>query len=421
MIGSCPGLRGASTRVQGHYRTDKGRCQVVEQSLSRDGAAPVLALGARTPIGRMGGALKDLGGVALGAHAVRSVLDAGHGLVPDQALLGCVLQAAQGQNPARQAAIRGGAPTTTSGITLNDVCLASMSSVSLGALLVRSGHARAVLVGGFDSMSRAPHASVVRGGLPVGDAALVDVLVRDGLWCAYDDQGMGPQADVTTTALGISRADQDALAAASHARAIAARDRGRLAREIAPIDVRGRTLAQDEGMRADSTHEKLGTLRPAFTPDGSITAGNASQLSDAGAAGIVTSADRARAAGLDPLAWVVDHAVVAGPDTSLHRKPAQAARSVLERHGIAPRDVDLWEINEAFASVVLASMADLDIDHARVNVNGGAISLGHPLGASGFRLVLTLALEMAERGATLGVAAICGGGGQGEAVLLARP
>ncbi|MFN8623820.1 MAG: acetyl-CoA C-acyltransferase, partial [Chloroflexota bacterium] len=180
-------------------------------------------------------------------------------------------------------------------------------------------------------------------------------------------------------------------------------------------------VADDEGIRADSTVEKLAGLKPAFTPDGSITAGNASQLSDAGAAGIVTSAGAARAAGVEPLAWIVDHAVVAGPDTSLHLKPAWAARVVLERQGLAARDIDRWEINEAFASVVLASMTDLDLDHSRVNVNGGAIALGHPLGASGFRLVLTLAMEMAATGATLGMAAICGGGGQGEAILLARP
>ena len=381
----------------------------------------MLATGSRTPIGRFGGGLARLGGVALGAAAVRGVLAGGHGLVPDHAMLGCVLQAAQGQNPARQAAIGGGAPTSTSGITLNDVCLAGMSSVSLGALLVRSGHAGVVLAGGFDSMSRAPHATVMRGGVPNGDATLIDVLIRDGLWCAYDDQGMGPQADATTTEMGISRADQDAFAAASHQRAIAARDAGRLADEIVPLDVAGRTMTDDEGIRADSTPEKLATLRPAFTPDGTITAGNASQLSDAGAAGLLTSAARARAAGLEPLAWIVDHATVAGPDPSLHLKPARAARLVLERHGIAPRDVDRWEINEAFASVVLASMTDMDIDHDRVNVNGGAIALGHPLGASGFRLVLTLAMEMARSGATLGVAAICGGGGQGEAVLLRRP
>jgi len=386
-----------------------------------DTGVPVLAAAMRTPIGRLGGALKTLGGVALGAEAVRAVLGGGHGLMPDHAMLGCVLQAAQGQNPARQAAIRGGAPTTTSGITLNDVCLAGMTSVALAGLLVRAGQAGAVLVGGFDSMSRAPHAAVMRSGVGQGDAALIDVLIRDGLWCAYDDLAMGAQADATNAVLGISRADQDAFAAASQRRAVAARDAGWLAEEIVPVVAGGREVAQDEGIRADSTVEKLAGLRPAFTADGTITAGNASQLSDAGAAGLVTSAARARAVGLEPLAWIVDHAVVAGPDTSLHLKPARAARVVLERQGVAPRDVDRWEINEAFASVVLASMADLDIDHERVNVNGGAIALGHPLGASGFRLVMTLAREMARSGATLGVAAICGGGGQGEAVLLRRP
>lgn len=404
----------------GTVADQQGAIQVVERSPLTDVGAPVLVAAMRTPIGRLGGGLARLGGVALGAEAIRGVLAGGHDLVPDHAMLGCVLQAAQGQNPARQAAILGGVPTTTSGITLNDVCLASMSAVAMGALLVRAGQAGTVLVGGFDSMSRAPHAVVMRGGVALGDAPLVDVLVRDGLWCAFDDAGMGPQAEVTNAALGITRADQDAFALTSHHRAASARAAGLLAQEIVPVEVGGRAIVDDEGIRADSTAERLAGLRPAFRADGTITAGNASQLSDAGAAGLVTSAARARAAGLEPLAWVVDSAVVAGPDTSLHRKPAMAARVVLERHGIAPRDVERWEINEAFASVVLASMADLDIDHERVNVNGGAIALGHPLGASGFRLVMTLAREMARSGATLGVAAICGGGGQGEAVLLRR-
>ena len=371
----------------------------------------VLVDGARTPIGRYGRALAAVDPIDLGAHAVRETLARCPGLVPDHILLGNVLQAANGQNPARQAAIRGGVARTTPGTTINDVCLASMTSVALAAGMVREGEADTVLVGGFDSMSRAPHA-VQRS----PDDPILDLMVHDGLYCSIGGVGMGELSDAENVRLEVTRAAQDMLALRSHERAAAATAEGRLADEIVPLP----ELAQDEGIRTDTSLERLAALQPAFGEDGTITAGNASQVSDGGAAGIVTTLGRARAEGLEPLAEVVGRAIVAGPDSSLHLRPAEAAEKLLARHGLSARDIDLWEINEAFAGVVVASVAALGIDPERVNVNGGAVAIGHPLAGSGMRLVLTLAYEMRRRGAELGVATLCGGGGQGEALLLRR-
>jgi acetyl-CoA C-acetyltransferase len=361
----------------------------------------VLVDGARTPIGRLGRALADVDPIDLGAHAVRETLARCPGLDPDHIVLGNVLQAGNGQNPARQAAIRGGARRDTPGTTVNDVCLASMTSVAVAASMVREGEADCVLVGGFDSMSRAPDG----------------IMVSDGLYCSIQGVGMGELSDAENARLEVTRAAQDMLALRSHERAAAATAEGRLAEEIAPLP----QLAQDEGVRTDTSLERLAALQPAFTPDGTITAGNASQMSDGGAAGIVTTADRAGAEGLEPLARIAGRAIVAGPDSSLHLRPAEAAQRLLARHGLQAHDVDLWEINEAFAGVVVASVAALGIDPERVNVNGGAVAIGHPLAASGMRLVLTLAYELRRRGGELGVATMCGGGGQGEALLLRTP
>jgi acetyl-CoA C-acetyltransferase len=375
------------------------------------GEATVLVDGARTPIGRFGRALADVDPIDLGAHAVRETLARCPGLVPDHVLMGNVLQAANGQNPARQAAIRGGLARTTPGTTVNDVCLASMTSVALAAGLLREGDADCVLVGGFDSMSRAPH-QVRR----APDDPPLDLMVHDGLYCSIEDVGMGELSDAENERLEVTRAAQDMLALRSHRRAAAATAEGRLAEEIAPLP----ELAQDEGIRTDTSLERLAALQPAFGEGGTITAGNASQMSDGGAAGIVTTAARARAQGLEPLAEIAGRALMAGPDSSLHLRPAEASAKLLDRFGLQPGDIDLWEINEAFAGVVVASCAALGIDPERVNVNGGAVALGHPLGASGMRLVLTLAYEMRRRDCTLGVATLCGGGGQGEALLLRR-
>jgi acetyl-CoA C-acetyltransferase len=358
----------------------------------------VLVGGARTPVGKLGRALAEVDPIDLGAHAVRETLARCPGLEPDHILLGNVLQAGNGQNPARQAAIRGGVARDTPGTTVNDVCLASMTSVAIAASMVREREAECVLVGGFDSMSRAPDG----------------LMVHDGLYCSIQGVGMGELSDAENARLEVTRAAQDMLALRSHERAAAATADGRLAEEIAPLP----QLAQDEGIRTDTSLEKLAALAPAFTPDGTITAGNASQMSDGGAAGLVTTLERARAEGSEPLAVIAGRAIVAGPDSSLHLRPAEAAQRLLERHGLQPGDIDLWEINEAFAGVVVASVAALGVDPERVNVNGGAVAIGHPLAASGMRLVLTLAYELRRRGGELGVATMCGGGGQGEALLL---
>jgi acetyl-CoA C-acetyltransferase len=374
----------------------------------------VLAGGARTPIGRFQGGLADVDPVALGAHAVRAALARCPGLEPGYVAIGNVLQAANGQNPGRRAALQGGVRRDVPGITLNDVCLASMSAVALAAGMLRAREASCVLVGGFDSMTRAPHAVRLRPAPRMGDRTLVDVMQHDGLYCSIADAGMGPMSDAENRRLGIDREAQDRFAARSHALGVAGFERR--AEEIAPLPDGG--LAVDEGVRAGSSYAALAALPPAFTRDGTITAGNASQVSDGGVAALVTTAVECRRAGLDPLAEIVGRAVVAGPDSTLHLRPAEASRALLDRHGVAPGEIDLWEINEAFAGVALASIAALEIDPERVNVNGGAVALGHPLAASGLRLVLTLALELRRRGGGLGVATLCGGGGQGEALLL---
>jgi acetyl-CoA C-acetyltransferase len=368
----------------------------------------VLAGGARTPIGRFGGALAGVDAVELGAHAVRAALARCPDLDPDYIAVGNVLQAANGQNPGRRAALAGGVRRDVPGITLNDVCLASMSAVALGVAMLREGEAGVVLVGGFDSMTRAPHAVRMRPAVKTGDQPLIDVMVHDGLYCSIADAGMGAMSDAENLRLGISREAQDRFAAASHQRAAAAE--ARLAEELVPLA----GLEHDEGIRPQTTAEGLAKLRPAFGADGTITAGNASQVSDGAAAALITSEARA----VDPLAEIVGRAVVAGPDSTLHLRPAEASHKLLERHGLKPGDIALWEINEAFAGVTVAAAAALEIDLERVNVNGGAVALGHPLAGSGLRLILTLAYELRRRGGGLGVATLCGGGGQGEAVLL---
>ncbi|WP_285489050.1 acetyl-CoA C-acyltransferase [Amycolatopsis taiwanensis] len=381
-----------------------------------DDRRPVLAAAARTPIGRLGGALAGVDALDLGATAVAGALARAGGIAPDYVYLGNVVQAGNGQNPARLAATRAGVPVTVPAMTLNDVCLASMSAVGWAAAQIRMGELGAAVVGGFDSMTRAPHAVRVRGAGKVGDHQLTDLVVHDGLWCGIAESGMGELSDAENARLGIGRAAQDELAAASHQRAEAATAAGVLAGEIVPVD--GVALESDEGIRRGSTAEALARLRPAFTADGTITAANASQMSDAGAAGVLTSLRTAQEHGLAGLTEIVDRVVVAGPDPALHLRPADAIRALLERNRLTVGDIGRWEINEAFAGVVLASTQKLGIDLDTVNVNGGAIALGHPLGASGFRLVQTLAAELPRAGAELGVAAICGGGGQGQAVLL---
>lgn len=375
---------------------------------------PVLVSAARTAVGKFNGVLRGASAIELGAAAVEAALEPLNGFIPEQVFLGNVIQAGNGQNPARSAAVKGGIPLTVPAMTLNNVCLASMTAASLSANMVRSGEINSALVGGFDSMSRALHGIQLRQAKSFGDGEVIDLLSRDGLWCSLSDRGMGPISDEANNDLGISRKDQDTFAFESHKRAAQAAMDGRLKKEIIPFGA----VLDDEGIRPTTTLDRLSRLNPAFTEEGSITAGNASQMSDAGAAGVVMDLALAQERGFPVMAEIVGSATVAGPDVSLHLKPSEAAKKLLAGTNLSPVDIGLWEINEAFAGVVIASSRDLDIDMDRINVNGGAIALGHPLGASGFRLLHTLAQEMREREVEYGVAAICGGGGQGQAVLL---
>jgi acetyl-CoA C-acetyltransferase len=384
---------------------------------------PVICAGARTPIGRFGGTLAPLPAAALGGHAARAALQRA-GVAPDaveHVVMGHVLQAGQGQITARQAAAWAGIPMTVPALTVNKVCLSGLNAIATAAQYVELGQAGLLVAGGMESMSNAPYlVPKARFGARMGDAELVDAMVHDGLWDAFDDAHMGGLSDETNRRLGIGRAAQDEWAARSHERAAEAAKRGLLAEEIVPVVVSddGLTVDQDEGIRPGTTAESLGRLRPAFSPEGSITAGNASQISDGAAAVVVTSRERAAADGLPVLASVVAYGTVAGPDTSLHSQPSRAIADACRRAGVAPADLDLVEINEAFAAVALRSTQELELDEGVVNVNGGAVALGHPIGASGTRVVLTLAMELRRRGGGLGAAALCGGGGQGDALLV---
>jgi acetyl-CoA C-acetyltransferase len=383
--------------------------------MNADPRGVVIVSAARTPTGRFNGALRGLGAVSLGSVAIEAALERVDGRVaPDRILMGNVVQAGNGQNPARAAAVRAGVPATVPGTTLNDVCLASISSVALSSLMIRSGEIDSALVGGFESMSRAPHGIQIRQAAKTGAPDMTDLLVSEGLWCAISDSGMGEISEAANSDLGITRAEQDEVALASHRNAYAAQERGSFLTEIVPL----KELATDEGIRPDTSAEALARLRPAFVDGGTITAGNASQMSDAAAAGLVTSRELAERFELIPLAEVVGAQMIAGPDTSLHLKPAVAAERLLDRVGLTAADVGAWEINEAFAGVVVATCRRLGIEQDRVNVNGGAIALGHPLAASGFRITISLMTVMAEQEAEYGIATMCGGGGQGAALLL---
>jgi acetyl-CoA C-acetyltransferase len=387
---------------------------------------PVICAGARTPIGRFGGALASLPAVELGGRAIAAACKRA-GVARDaveHVVMGHVLQAGQGQITARQAAARARVPMTVPALTVNKVCLSGLNAIATAAQYVELGQAGLLVAGGMESMSGAPYlVPKARFGVRMGGAELVDSMIHDGLWDAFDDAHMGGLSDQANRRLGIERAAQDEWAARSHERAAEATKNGVLAEEIDPVLVPQRggdvvAVDQDEGIRPGTTAEALGRLRPAFSPDGTITAGNASQISDGAAAVVVTSRERAAAEGLPVLASIVAYGTVAGPDTSLHSQPSRAIADACRRAGVAVADLDLVEINEAFAAVALRSTRELELDEGIVNVNGGAVALGHPIGASGTRVVLTLALELRRRGGGLGAAALCGGGGQGDALLV---
>ncbi len=384
--------------------------------------SPVIVSAVRTPIGKFLGAYKDLPTTTLGAAAIsRAVEQAklGAGDV-NYVLMGQVLQAGQGQNPARQAAVRAGIPMSVPAATINKVCLASLNAIGLAALMVRSGEAEVVVAGGMESMSRAPFVCDRFRLHRMGDLPLRDSMISDGLWCAFDDIIMGESAETVHAREGITREAQDKWAVESQRRAAAAASSGRFAGELAIVgeSADGPALASDECIRPDTSLGRLSTLRPVFRPDGSITPGNSSQLSDGAAAVAVMSYDRAASQGCEVLARVRSHSMVAGPDASLHIQPVNAIRKLLCGGKWSLRDVALFEINEAFAGVAVFATRELGLDPGRVNVNGGAVALGHPLGCTGARIVVTLLHELRRRGGGLGVATLCGGGGQGEALLL---
>jgi acetyl-CoA C-acetyltransferase len=384
---------------------------------------PVIVGGARTPVGRLLGSLASKSASQLGGVAIAGALDRA-GVRPDQAeyvIMGHVLQAGTGQITARQAAVAAGIGMTVPALTVNKVCLSGLDAIALAAQLIRLGEYDVIVAGGMESMTNAPHLlQKSRAGFKFGPAQLEDSMALDGLVDAFDHLSMGESTEKSGRTLGITRQEQDEFAAASHQRAAAAAKNGLLAAEIVPVDGKDQVTA-DEGIRPGTTAEALAGLRPAFAQDGTITAGTASQISDGAAAVVVMSAEAARRHGAEILAEIGAHGNVAGPDNALHSQPSNAIKQALAKAGRTAQDLDLIEINEAFAVVAIQSMRDLGVGHDIVNVNGGAIAIGHPLGASGARIALHLCYELRRRGGGLGAAGLCGGGGQGEALLLRVP
>ncbi|RIK10925.1 MAG: acetyl-CoA C-acetyltransferase [Acidobacteria bacterium] len=386
----------------------------------------VIVTGTRTPIGKFQGGLSNFKATDLGGVAIRGALDAAglDGSAVDYVVFGQVIQAGQGQITARQAASAAGVPMDVPAITINKVCLSGINAIHMADQMIRLGEAEIVIAGGMESMTNAPYLlPQARSGLRMGDSKVVDSMILDGLWCAFDMVHMGEGSDNVNSRLGLTREEQDEWSARSHERAAAAAKDGKFAEEITPVEVPQRkgdpvVVDADEGIRPGTTSESLSVLRPAFNKEGTITAGNASQISDGSAAVVVMSRERAEALGLDPIAEIVSYGMVAGPDSSLHSQPSRAINQALEKAGISVGDLDLIEINEAFAAVAIQSTKDLGVPEEIVNVNGGAVALGHPIGASGCRIVLTLAKELGRRGGGTGAAGICGGGGQGDAIII---
>ncbi|HLG01687.1 MAG TPA: acetyl-CoA C-acetyltransferase [Acidimicrobiia bacterium] len=381
---------------------------------------------ARTPIGRLSGAFSDFTAMDLGGVAIKAALERA-GVTPDQVgyvVMGQVLGAGQGQITARQAAVKAGVPMSVPALTINKVCLSGLNAIYLADQMVQAGDADIVVAGGMESMTQAPYLlDKARAGYRMGDGKLIDSMINDGLWCAFDCVHMGSGTEKYAAQYTVSRERQDEMAAKSHERAANAIKEGRFEEEITPVEVPQRkgdpiVVDTDEGVRPETTMESLGALRPAFGEGGTITAGNASQISDGGAAVVVTTKERAEQLGAQPLAEILSFGMVAGPDPSLMTQPSRAIAQALDKAGKQVGDVSLFEINEAFAAVGLASMDDLGITDAVVNVNGGAIALGHPIGMSGTRVAMTLINELRRNGGGLGAAALCGGGGQGDAILL---
>jgi acetyl-CoA C-acetyltransferase len=386
----------------------------------------VIVAGARTPIGKLSGSLAGFSATDLGGFAIAAALERA-GVAPDQVdyvFMGQVILAGAGQITARQAANKGGIPMDVPASTINKVCLSGLNAIYLADLMINAGEADIVVAGGMESMTQAPYLLPgARAGYRIGDATLVDSMMYDGLFCAFDQCAMGLGTERYNGADGVSRERQDAFSALSHERAAAAIKDGKFAEEIVPVSVPQRkgdplVVDTDEGVRGDTTAESLAKLRPAFDKEGTITAGNASQISDGGAAVVVMSRAKAEELGVHPLGELVGYGQVAGPSPSLLHQPSHATQVALKKAGLSVGDIDLFEINEAFAAVGLASADDLGIGSDIVNVNGGAIALGHPVGMSGTRLALTSLLELRRRGGGTAAVSLCGGGGQGDAAIL---
>ncbi|NEC87338.1 acetyl-CoA C-acetyltransferase [Streptomyces sp. SID12501] len=389
----------------------------------------VIVAGARTPMGRLLGSLKTFSGADLGGFAIKAALDRA-GIGGDQVqyvIMGQVLQAGAGQIPARQAAAKAGIPMNVPALTINKVCLSGLDAIALADQLIRAGEFDVIVAGGQESMTNAPHLlPKSREGFKYGAIEMLDAMAYDGLTDAFENIAMGESTEKHNTRLGILRPEQDEIAAVSHQRAAAAQKNGVFEAEITSVEIPQRkgepiVFSQDEGIRAETTAESLGRLRPAFTKDGTITAGTSSQISDGAAAVVVMSRAKAEELGLEWIAEIGAHGNVAGPDNSLQSQPSNAILHALKKEGLSVEDLDLIEINEAFAAVAVQSIKDLGVSTERVNVNGGAIALGHPIGMSGARLVLHLALELKRRGGGVGAAALCGGGGQGDALIVRVP
>jgi acetyl-CoA C-acetyltransferase len=386
----------------------------------------VIVAGARTPIGKLSGALGGFAATELGGFAIAGALERA-GLTPEQVeyvFMGQVILAGAGQITARQAAANAGIPMSVPATTVNKVCLSGLNAIYLADLLINAGEAEIVVAGGMESMTQAPYLLPgARAGYRLGDSSVVDSMMYDGLFCAFDKVAMGLGTERYNGADGVSREVQDAFSARSHERAAAAIKDGKFAEEIIPVSVPQRkgdplVVDTDEGVRPETTAESLGKLRPAFDKTGTITAGNASQISDGAAAVVVMSKAKAEELGLDPLGELVSYGQVAGPDASLLHQPSHATQVALAKAGLGVGDIDLFEINEAFAAVGCASSGDLGVSDDIVNVNGGAIALGHPVGMSGTRLALTALLELKRRGGGTAAVSLCGGGGQGDAAVL---
>ncbi len=391
----------------------------------------VIVSGARTPMGRLLGSLKSFSGADLGGFAIKAALERA-GISGDQVeyvIMGQVLQAGAGQIPARQAAVKAGIPMNVPALTVNKVCLSGLDAIALADQLVRAGEFDVVVAGGQESMTNAPHLlPKSREGYKYGAVEMLDAMAHDGLTDSFENIAMGASTEKHNTRLGIARPEQDEVAARSHQRAAAAQKNGLFEAEITPVEIPQRkgdpvVFSQDEGIRGEATAESLGKLRPAFAKDGTITAGSASQISDGAAAVVVMSKAKAEELGLEWIAEIGAHGNVAGPDNSLQSQPSRAIEHALAKDGsgLSADQLDLIEINEAFAAVAVQSMKDLGVDPEKVNVNGGAIALGHPIGMSGARIVLHLALELGRRGGGVGAAALCGGGGQGDALVVRVP